>query len=73
MRESILSWHKQRRVIELFVVGATARTGASLVGVNKTTACYYFQRLRQVIYNYSMVKWKLMRVVLVVDVKESLD
>lgn len=49
MRKSRLSWHKQRRLIELFVAGATARTAASLVGVNKATASYYFHRLRQLI------------------------
>jgi len=44
---------KQKRLIELFVAGSTARTAASLVGVNKTTASYYFLRLRQLIYEYS--------------------
>ena len=38
MRKSRLSWHKQTRLIELFVAGSTARTSAQLVGVNKTTA-----------------------------------
>lgn len=38
MRKSKLSWYKQSRLIELFVAGSTARTAASLVGVNKTTA-----------------------------------
>lgn len=38
MRKSRLTWSKQRRLIELFVAGSTARTAASLVGVNKTTA-----------------------------------
>ncbi|MEJ6553393.1 IS1595 family transposase, partial [Psychrobacter pacificensis] len=42
MRKSKLSWYKQSRLIELFVAGSTARTAASLVGVNKTTASYYF-------------------------------
>jgi len=37
MRKSRLSWHKQSRLIELFVAGSTAQ----LVGVNKTTAAYY--------------------------------
>ncbi len=46
MRKSKLSWYKQSRLIELFVAGSTARTAASLVGVNKTTASYYFHRLR---------------------------
>ncbi len=53
MRKSRLSKYKQSRLIELFVAGATARTAASLVGVNKTTASYYFQRLRQLIYQHS--------------------
>lgn len=50
MRKSRLSWHKQSRLIELFVAGSTARTSAQLVGVNKTTAAYYFFRLRELIY-----------------------
>ena len=49
MRKSRLSWHKQQRLMELFVAGATARTAAALVGVNKATASYYFHRLRQLI------------------------
>ena len=53
MRKSRLSKYKQGRLIELFVAGTTARTAASLVGVNKTTASYYFQRLRQLIYDRS--------------------
>jgi len=53
MRKSRLSKYKQSRLIELFVAGTTARTAASLVGVNKTTASYYFQRLRQLIYKHS--------------------
>ncbi|SHG55787.1 Transposase and inactivated derivatives [Marinomonas polaris DSM 16579] len=53
MRKSKLSWHTQSKLIELFVAGTTARTAASLVGVNKTTASFYFQRLRQLIYNNS--------------------
>ncbi len=50
MRKSRLSKGKQARLIEHFVAGATARTTAALVGVNKNTAAYYFQRLREVIY-----------------------
>lgn len=53
MRKSRLSWHKQGQLIELFVAGATARTAASLVGVNKATASYYFHRLRQLIETQS--------------------
>ena len=50
MRKSRLSQYKQKRLIELFVAGSTARTSASLVGVNKTTA---FHRLRELIYKHS--------------------
>ena len=50
MRKSRLSEYKQKRLIELFVAGSTARTAASLVGVNSKTAVYYFQRLREIIY-----------------------
>lgn len=53
MRKSKLSWYKQSRLIELFIAGSTARTAASLVGVNKTTANYYFHRLRLLIYENS--------------------
>lgn len=42
MRKSKLSQYKQSRLIELFVAGTTART-----------ASYYFQRLRQIIYEHS--------------------
>ncbi len=50
MRKSRLSRHKQERLIEHFVAGTTARTAVALVGVNKNTAAYYFQRLRELIY-----------------------
>jgi transposase len=50
MRRSRLSRDKQKRLIEHFVAGATARTAGELVGVNKSTAAYYFHRLREVIY-----------------------
>jgi transposase len=53
MRKSRLSWYKQTKLIELFVAGSTARTASSLVGVNKTTASYYFHRLRLLIYENS--------------------
>ena len=49
MRRSRLSSYKQSRLIEHFVAGTTARTAASLVGVNKSTAAYYFHRLRELI------------------------
>jgi transposase len=50
MRKSRLSKSKQDRLIEHFVAGATARTACALVGVNKTTAAYYYHRLRELIY-----------------------
>ena len=49
MRRSRLGWSIQQRLIEHFVAGATARTASSLVGVNKTTAAFYFHRLRKII------------------------
>lgn len=36
-------------MIEYFVAGATARTAAAPVGMNKSTAAYYFRRLRTII------------------------
>ena len=49
MRKSRLSKSIQDKLIEHFVAGTTARCAASLVGVNFKTACYYFQRLREII------------------------
>ena len=49
MRKSRLSRSIQRRLLEHFVSGSTARCAASLVGVNFKTAAYYFQRLRELI------------------------
>ena len=49
MRRSRLSSYKQARLVEHFVAGTTARTTASLVSVNKSTAAYYFHRLRELI------------------------
>ena len=49
MRKSRLSQHKQGRLIEHFVAGTTARTAASLCGVHRNTAAYYFLRLREII------------------------
>ena len=37
------------RLIEHFVAGTTGRCAAELIGVNRKTACYYFQRLREII------------------------
>ena len=52
MRKSGLSWHKQGRLIKHFVAGTTARCAGSLVGVNKSTAAYYYHRLRELILYY---------------------
>lgn len=49
MRKSRLSQHKQSRLIEHFAAGTTARTAASLCGVHRNTAAYYFLRLREII------------------------
>ena len=49
MRKSRLSVYKQDRLIEHFVSGLTARTAASLVGVNKSTAAYFYHRPREII------------------------
>ena len=49
MRKSRLSKIEQRRLIEHFVAGTTARCAASLVGVNVKTASYYYHRLRVII------------------------
>lgn len=53
MRKSRLSWTVQRRLIEDFVSGATARTAASLVGVNKSTTAFYFHHLREIVAQQS--------------------
>ena len=49
MRKSRLSSAKQSRLIEHFVAGTTARCAADLIDVNRNTAAYYFQRLREII------------------------
>ena len=49
MRKSRLSSAKQSKLLEHFVAGTTARCAADLIGVNRNTAAYYFQRLREII------------------------
>ena len=49
MRKRRLSKYKQGRLVEHFVAGTTARTAASLCGVNRKTAALYFLRLREII------------------------
>ena len=46
---SRLSRFKQGHLVEHFVAGTTARTAASLCGVNRKTAALYFLRLREII------------------------
>ena len=52
MKRSKLSWEKQLKLIEHFIAGTTVRTTSVLVSVNKTTASYYFLRLRELIFEY---------------------
>ncbi len=49
MRRSRLSPCKQDRLIAHFVSGSTALAAASLCGVNRKTAGYFFHRLREMI------------------------
>ena len=44
-----LTEKQQDRLHEFFVGEMTARTAADLVGVNKTTAAYFYHRLREII------------------------
>jgi len=48
-RKSRLSSSIQRRLLEQFVAGVSARTAADLVGVNRNTAILYFHKLRELI------------------------
>ena len=50
MRKSRLSQAKHDRLIEHVVAGTTSRVAAALVGVNKNTGAYYYQRLRELIW-----------------------
>ena len=49
MRKSRLNSAKQAKLIEHFVAVTRARCVADLIGVNRNTAAYYFQRLREII------------------------
>lgn len=44
-----LTEKQQDKLLEFFVGEMTARTAADLAGVNKTTAAYFFHRLREII------------------------
>ena len=46
---SRISKYKQSELIEHFVAGSTARAASEIVGINKSTAAYYFYRLRVII------------------------
>ncbi len=48
-RRSKLPRATQRRLIEHFVAGTTARTAADLVGVNRNSASLYYHKLREII------------------------
>ena len=48
-RRSKISIYKQSRLLELFVGGVPARTGAELVGVNRHSATLYYQKIREMI------------------------
>jgi transposase len=48
-RKSRMPVRVQRRLLEQFVAGATARTAAQLLGVQERTAVVFFQRLRRLI------------------------
>ena len=49
LRYSRLTTNKRNRLLEFFVAGATARTAAEVVGVNRNTARLFFHRLRVII------------------------
>ena len=53
MQKSRLSQYKQARLVEHFVAGTTARTAASLCGVNRKTAALYFLRLPSAVSDVS--------------------
>lgn len=48
-KHSKIPQREQRKLVELFVSGSTARTAASIVGVNKNTAQKFFHKLREII------------------------
>ena len=52
MRKNRLSRKKQNKLIEHFVAGTTARCPSDLVGVNRKTAAYYFERLGRIISDH---------------------
>ena len=49
LRRCRITEKQQARLLEFFVGEMTARTAADLVGVNKNTAAYFYQRLREIV------------------------
>ncbi|MFT7223810.1 MAG: transposase [Cellvibrionaceae bacterium] len=49
MGKSRLSQVKQDKLIEHFVAGTTTRCVSDLIGINRKTAAYYYDRLREII------------------------
>jgi transposase len=52
MRKSRLSKKTQDKLMEHFVAGTTARCASELIGINRNTAAYYYQRLREIITHH---------------------
>jgi transposase len=50
MRKSKLSKQKKRKLVEYFVVGATARSTAAILNINKNTVALFFHKLRLLIH-----------------------
>ena len=48
-RKSRLLPSIQKRLLEQFAAGVSARTAAELVGINRNTAILYFHKLREII------------------------
>jgi len=48
-RKARLSTKRVKELMSLFVAGTTARTAASLIGVNRNTATKYYRRWREII------------------------
>ena len=58
-----LSMYKQRRLLDLFVSGCTARAAACVVGVNRMTAILFFRKIRILIFLSRVYSQKLQGVV----------
>jgi len=52
MRKSRLSKKTQDKLMEYFVAGTTARCASELIEINRNTAAYYYQRLREIITHH---------------------